>query len=111
MKLCGTKVTPRIGALFAIAFCVSSPRNVRRNYAKRSNLIDDRTAIRERFAICNGASMFGYMMRSQEGYEVSEFVWEEMQQASEEKNASSGKESLGSPAAGSSPDASRQPAA
>jgi len=51
---------------------------------------------------------FGYMMRSQEGYEVSEFVWEEMQQAREEKNASSGKESLGSPAAGSSPDASRQ---
>src|SRR6266550_4773488 len=54
---------------------------------------------------------FGYMMRSQEGYEVSEFVWEEMQQAREEKNASSGKESLGSPAAGSSPDASRQSAA
>ena len=51
---------------------------------------------------------FGYMMRSQQGYEVSEFVWEEMQQAREEKNASSGKESLGSPAAGSSPDASRQ---
>jgi len=51
---------------------------------------------------------FGYMMRSQEGYEMSEFVWEEMQQAREEKNASSGKESLGSPAAGSSPDASRQ---
>jgi hypothetical protein len=28
---------------------------------------------------------FGYMMRVQEGYEVSEYVWEEMQQASEAK--------------------------
>jgi hypothetical protein len=54
---------------------------------------------------------FGYMMRSPEGYEVSEFVWEEMQQAHEEKGGSSGKESPGSPAAGSSSDTSRQSAA
>ena len=49
---------------------------------------------------------FGYMMPSQQGYEVSEFAWEEMQQAREENGASSGKEAPGSPAAGSSPDAS-----
>jgi hypothetical protein len=54
---------------------------------------------------------FGYMMRAQQGSEVSEFVWEEMQQAGEEKGASSGKGSPGSPAAGSSPDRSRQSAA
>lgn len=51
---------------------------------------------------------FGYMMRAQQGLEVSEFVWEEMQQAHEEKAASSGKESPRSPAAGSSPDTSGQ---
>ena len=28
---------------------------------------------------------FGYMMRVQDGHEVSEYVWEEMQQASEQK--------------------------
>ena len=50
---------------------------------------------------------FGYMMRAQQGYEVSEFAWEEMQQAREEKDASSGKESPRSLAPGSSPDASR----
>jgi hypothetical protein len=54
---------------------------------------------------------FGYMMRAQQGYEVSEFVSEEMQQAGEEKGASSRKESPGSPAAGSSPDTSGQSAA
>jgi hypothetical protein len=54
---------------------------------------------------------FGYMMRAQQGYEVSEFAWEEMQQAREEKGASSGKGSPGSPAAGSSPDTSGQAAA
>jgi len=54
---------------------------------------------------------FGYMMRAQQGYEVSEFAWEEMQQAREEKDASSGKESPRSSAPGSSPDASGQSAA
>src|SRR6476619_1097281 len=54
---------------------------------------------------------FGYMMPSQQGYEVSEFVWEEMQQTREEKGASSGKESPGSPAAGSSPGRSGHSAA
>ena len=54
---------------------------------------------------------FGYMMPSQQGYEVSEFVWEEMQQTREEKRASSGKESPGSPAAGSSPGTSGHSAA
>jgi hypothetical protein len=53
---------------------------------------------------------FGYMMRAQQGYEVSEFVWEEMEQAREQKGVS-GKESPGLPAAGSSPDKVRQPAA
>jgi len=51
------------------------------------------------------------MMRAQQGYEVSEFAWEEMQQAREEKDASSGKESPRSLAPGSSPDASGQSAA
>jgi tetratricopeptide (TPR) repeat protein len=37
---------------------------------------------------------FGYMMSAEEGYEVSEFVWEEMQQAREEKAPSTMKESL-----------------
>src|SRR5206468_4457444 len=46
---------------------------------------------------------FGYMMRAQQGYEVSEFAWEEMQQAREEKDASSGKESPRSSAPGSNP--------
>lgn len=36
---------------------------------------------------------FGYMMRGPEGSEVSERVWEEMQQARNEKGASSGEES------------------
>ncbi len=54
---------------------------------------------------------FGFMMRAQQGYEVSEFAWEEMQQAREEKDASSGKESPRSSAPGSSPDASGQSAA
>lgn len=54
---------------------------------------------------------FGYMMPSQQGYEVSEFVWEEMQQAREENGASSGKESPGSSAAGSSPGTSGHSAA
>jgi hypothetical protein len=54
---------------------------------------------------------FGYMMRAQQGLEVSEFVWEEMQQAREEKGASRGKESPRSPPAGSSPDTSGQSAA
>jgi hypothetical protein len=54
---------------------------------------------------------FGYMMRAQQGYELSEFAWEEMQQAREEKDASSGKESPRSSAPGSSPDASGQSAA
>ena len=54
---------------------------------------------------------FGYMMHAQQGYEVSELVWEELQQAREEKGANSGKESPRSPAAGSSPDTSGQSAA
>jgi hypothetical protein len=54
---------------------------------------------------------FGYMMRAQQGYELSEFAWEEMQQAPQEKDASNGKESPRSSAPGSSPDASRQSAA
>jgi hypothetical protein len=52
---------------------------------------------------------FGYMMRSQQGYEVSEFVWEEMQQAREKKGASGRNESPGPPAAGSSPAAQESP--
>jgi hypothetical protein len=49
---------------------------------------------------------FGYMMSAQQGYEVSEFVWEEMQRAREEKGASTAKESASPPAAPieSSPD-------
>ena len=54
---------------------------------------------------------FGYMMRAQQGLEVSEFVWEEMQQGGEEKDASGGKESPRPPAPGSSPEASGQSAA
>src|SRR6266542_2339414 len=42
---------------------------------------------------------FGYMMSAQQGYEVSEFVWEEMQKAREEKGASTAKESPSPPAA------------
>jgi len=53
---------------------------------------------------------FGYMMRGPQGYEVSERVWEEMQQASEEKAASSGKGSPGSPAASSGTDTPQQSA-
>ena len=53
---------------------------------------------------------FGYMMRAEQGYEGSEFVWEEMERAREQKDVS-GKKSSGLPAAGSSPDNSRQPAA
>jgi hypothetical protein len=53
---------------------------------------------------------FGYMMRGPQGYEVSERVWEEMQQASEEKAAGSGKGSPGSPAASSSTDTPQQSA-
>jgi hypothetical protein len=34
---------------------------------------------------------FGYMMRVQDGHEVSEYVWEEMQQASEQKTKASPK--------------------
>jgi hypothetical protein len=34
---------------------------------------------------------FGYMMRIQDGHEVSEYVWEEMQQASEQKTKASPK--------------------
>src|SRR5439155_1229193 len=36
---------------------------------------------------------FGYMMRAQQGYEVSEFVWEEMQQARDENGTRAAKES------------------
>jgi hypothetical protein len=36
---------------------------------------------------------FGYMMRGPQGYEVSERVSEEMQEAREEKGGSNGKES------------------
>src|SRR5205809_1789042 len=53
---------------------------------------------------------FGYMIVAQQGNEVSEFVWEEMEQAREQKDVSA-KKSSGLPAAGSSPDNSRQPAA
>ena len=34
---------------------------------------------------------FGYMMNAQDGYEVSEYVWEEMQRASEQKTKASPK--------------------
>lgn len=46
---------------------------------------------------------FGYMMRAEQGYEVSEFAWEEMQQAREEKEPTSGKESPRSSAPSSIP--------
>ena len=36
---------------------------------------------------------FGYMMHAQQGYEVSEFVWEEMQQARDENGTRAAKES------------------
>jgi hypothetical protein len=53
---------------------------------------------------------FGYMMSAQQGYEVSEFVWEEMQKAREETGASTAKESPSLPAA-STQSSPHQPAA
>jgi hypothetical protein len=37
---------------------------------------------------------FGYMMRVQDGHEASEYVWEEMQQASEQKTKASPKAAI-----------------
>ena len=54
---------------------------------------------------------FGYMMRAQQGLEVSEFVWEEMQQGGEEKDASGGKESPRPPAGELTKTSSPEPAA
>jgi len=54
---------------------------------------------------------FGYMMRAQQGLEVSEFVWEEMQQGGEEKDASGGKESPRLPAGELTKTSSPEPAA